>query len=470
MESEKLGTCDERKVRHTWDEVTGEVPHRLSGMCRNWREQPQGEATREFDPLARYTKCPRCGHYPWKFGTFPATPDSCGFHQCGCKHECHVQTEGGEKPQVCHNPNHFHTDSSPSEHEIGSSCMAEPASPSVPAGTLEKYFVDKTYDGWGIFYNEPNAPETGRACIGGSADEHIARLRCQILNGHIADVLDAVGFAKTQERLTGRCLCVGAWKSGCPVHDNSPATAGTASRYNEWLIDWLKQDPTRKDTLNSERAEAYADQRVRPLQISLAKLYAAIGPMDELDTVDDAVARVEKLRQERDALGREMLERIRATVKARSEGRNEGGDIEVMQAIDRIEREARECSEELHKKLTHTVTALDVVPVNVEGKIVWKNLRAERAEQERDELLVALGCTLGGVPSALEVIEAKNQALEDGERAEKALQEQKALLQEIWDMISRDVESPFRPTMNLATVMAWVEKAAASLKSSKGAK
>lgn len=44
-----------------------------------------------------------------------------------------------------------------------------------------------------------------------------------------------------------------------------------------------------------------ADQRVRPLQANLAKLYAAIGPMDELDTVDDAVARVAQLRQERDA-------------------------------------------------------------------------------------------------------------------------------------------------------------------------
>ena len=31
--------------------------------------------------------CPRCGHN-WKFGEI--NKETCGFHQCGCRHEWHA--------------------------------------------------------------------------------------------------------------------------------------------------------------------------------------------------------------------------------------------------------------------------------------------------------------------------------------------------------------------------------------------
>lgn len=41
-------------------------------------------------------------------------------------------------------------------------------------------------------------------------------------------------------------------------------------------------------------------------------------------------------RCEADWSGREMLDRVRASLKARAEGRNEGGDILVMEYVDQI--------------------------------------------------------------------------------------------------------------------------------------
>lgn len=44
--------------------------------------------------------CPTCGHYPWKFGTFPSGEDCCGFHACGCKHECHAVESQVPTPEL----------------------------------------------------------------------------------------------------------------------------------------------------------------------------------------------------------------------------------------------------------------------------------------------------------------------------------------------------------------------------------
>lgn len=196
MGSEKLGTCD--NAHHD-----PHHPHSKGFTCVNWREQPQGEATVGKD-IARHRL--ERNLYALQRGKLLPYPDE------------PAQTKGGEKPEP-------DTDIELTTEQLGRigqriSRMCEHSSPPATAAH-NKYFVDRTPEGWGIFYTEPAAPETGQACIGGSKDEHIARLRCQILNSHISDVLEAVEFAKTQERLTERCQCVGEWKAGCPVHDGS---------------------------------------------------------------------------------------------------------------------------------------------------------------------------------------------------------------------------------------------------------
>lgn len=57
--------------------------------------------------------------------------------------------------------------------------------------------------------------------------------------------------------------------------------------------------------------------------------------------------------------GQVMLDRIRGTLQARAEGRNEGGDIEVMKAVDAIVARERELADKLAKALRHMICGED---------------------------------------------------------------------------------------------------------------
>ena len=129
--------------------------------------------------------------------------------------------------------------------------------------------------------------------------------------------------------------------SKCPEHSSPPATAGTASRYNEWLIDWLKQDPTRKDTLNSERAEAYADQRADDTIVSLNRRLAEV-----LEAKVALATEVAQLRQELDALKQRLADDYSAEAVRMEREARERAEKALREAVEICKRTSKEYKRE----------------------------------------------------------------------------------------------------------------------------
>lgn len=116
MGSEKLGMCDKGFVQGYH---FGEHAQRAS--CVNWREQPQGEATRrQFGAFIHDSIC----------AVF--TLDNKTQHSCDCGHAVPAQTEGGEKPHV-----HCWEGDDPHRCSLCCQCSAKfkPSSPPATAGT-----------------------------------------------------------------------------------------------------------------------------------------------------------------------------------------------------------------------------------------------------------------------------------------------------------------------------------------------